>query len=782
MTRPLCIFGAMLASLCVAGFYGGYKALPLGAVLWLMGLVMVSLLVRKLDRKCYGLLLAAVMLTVVSLAFRVGDMEQAASYFEGKVGTLQGVVEGEPTVTQTGNYCYTLRCSRVEDRSMVLKSRARVKVYSREPLPVEPLDEILVKAELFRPREAFYEGAFDSRDYNRSKGIWLYASAQPELVMVLEHGRGTLLQKAAVALRKGITTGLDKLEQPAAGLLRGVLLGDKSQLSQKVKEDFQILGISHVLAVSGMHLSILAGLVQLLLVGVLGKRRTGSVVTMLVCFLYASAAAFSPSVTRSLIMHGLMCLALLLMRDYDPSTALAASVCVILLANPLAAGDIGLQLSASTTLGIIVVNEKTAPVLKRLNRNRLGRMVRALLRCVVMTAGALLFSAPLLMLWFRRISLLSFVGNLLIVPWMPLLLTAGGLYCLLQGTPLAVPLAGLTEWLCRLVTDLSGWLAQGGYGQLVSYDLRLVWMLTYLLLLVWGLWWLKGSRRDWLVSGVLAVCTCGLMLLVPSQFVNLGQAEVSFLDVGQGDCAYIECENVNLLVDCGSGDEGVQAGERAAEYIRYYGKDRLDWVVLTHYHSDHMNGLEELCRLLPVGELILPPDDGSENALLVRNIAEQYGIATRLADEDMKLDLGELELTIFTQQIDREAMGEDNQNEQCLVALAECAGASMLFTGDLTEKGELSFCREYDVEADLLKVAHHGSAYSTTYPFLKEVRPHIGVISCREGNSFGHPAEETLYRLAQFTQRVLRVDEKGTQRLAIRDGVFYSVMAWEDME
>ncbi|MGI6030722.1 MAG: DNA internalization-related competence protein ComEC/Rec2 [Eubacteriales bacterium] len=779
MTRPLCLLAVCVAVFCAAGFYGGLLAMPVAGIGLAIGLTLLSRWGRPLGAGWIGCVLLALILAGGGMYLRTGQAMQAAQQLDGTIATIEGVVADLPWQNENGSYVYELSTRSVENDTCRLEGSMGLRLYSYEPLDVQPLDRILVRAEVVRPPEGFFPMGFNSRAYQRSKGVYLYGFTNPGLEMVLESDAGSVWQQGVLALRKSVQDSLNALEQPASGLLRGLLLGDKTQLSDSIRDQFQKLGISHILAVSGMHLGILAGVIQFLLVQLWGKRRLGAVLSFGCCLLYGAVAAFSPSVLRSVSMLGIMCLSILCMREYDPFTALAAGVTGILLYNPMAIGDVGLQLSAGATLGILLVQRHRGWIRALPIPDSLRRWGAPAGNILLLTGGATLFTAPLLMLWFHQLSFLSFVGNLLIVPWVPPLFVLGGLYCLCTpiGTlaPLAQGLAALAQLLTSCLLTLAGWLSGFGYGVWSSYDVRVVWLLTLLVALICVLWWLKAAAKDWLWAGGTLTVAGIILWCLPSQGELQGEWEISFVDVGQGDCAYLRSEEGNLLVDCGSGNQSVDAGSRAAEYIQYLGDTRLDVMVLTHYHTDHISGLEALCQQVEIGRLLLPPDDGSDNCRQVYQLAQQYGIPVQWMEEDEVFQVGAMEVEVLTRHIDFSQMGDGNPNEQCLVVRVSQGDVSTLLTGDITQEGEMELCRQYDLQVDLLKVAHHGSDSSTGYPFLKEVQPDWSVISCREGNAYGHPAPEVLYRLSQCTDSIFRIDLQGTLRVAVREGKMYRV-------
>lgn len=766
--RPVCLFALWLVLFTAAGTESIrlflYTAVGAGLVLLLWWMLVCR------PRVVVWLTMAAALCAALPGCWVQGNTAlHDSQYFADRTGTLTALVLDHPSQTESGSWMYPLQLRSIEDDQYRLDANFQVRLYSQEPLEVDALDLISVRAELFAPSQAYFEGGFDSRQYYRSKGVLLMASTRPELCFVIRHDAGGIWRSLVLSLRDGVRSAMDGLAQPAQGLMRGILLGDKSMLDADIEENFSHIGISHILAVSGMHLSILAGMVQLIMVRLLGRRRMGAVAVMLVTLLYGGVTGFSVSVVRSLVMHWMMCGAILLMRDYDGPTALSLGVSGILLANPFGVWDVGLQLSALSTLGILTLAGPIGRVCKHPWENRKGmgsRVARGIVDGAAVTAASLIMTAPLLLLYFGRLSFVSFAGNLLIVPVIPLLFVLGACCCI----PLVAGLAALAvQAVSAYVVWMSSHLADIPFLAWETRSLNAVWASAFVLVVVCVLRLFPREQWRWKPLAIGGVLVGVSLLLAPSTQRMAGEAEVCAIDVAQGDCLWMRTAEGSVMVDCGTSSGTMDAGERAVDFMQYYGENRLDCLILTHYHTDHISGLPTLCERLEIGCVVAPPDDGSENSAWVHSLLQQQGIPLIEAQQDITVpDVPGMEVRVLTQHIDRTDVAEGN--EQCLGADITLAGKRVIAVGDVEWDAELNVCDAYEVDAHILKVSHHGSGSSSAYRFLEEVSPEVAIISCKANNSYGHPAIDVLYRLAAVGAEVVRTDEQGSIRMAISQG------------
>ena len=230
---------------------------------------------------------------------------------------------------------------------------------------------------------------------------------------------------------------------------------------------------------------------------------------------------------------------------------------------------------------------------------------------------------------------------------------------------------------------------------------------------------------------------------------------VHYIDVGQGDSELVCCNGEYMLIDAGEPD----ASDAVLEYLDRHGIDKLDYLVCTHGHSDHCGGLDAVVESLEVETVFTSPyADDSPSYEIFADAVYNAGLELTVPELGESYRLGEASFSFIGPLEDY-----DNQNDDSLVMRLEYGDTSFLFTGDMTAKAEKDLINDgADLRCDVLKVGHHGSSGSSCYQFLYEAQPGIGVISCEKGNSYGHPHEETLSRLADADVTVCRTDLEGS--------------------
>jgi competence protein ComEC len=548
----------------------------------------------------------------------------------------------------------------------------------------------------------------------------------------------------------GIGQGMPARE---ASLARGFVLGDDEEIDEATKEDFRRSGLSHLLAVSGQNVTLLA-LLAMPLLGALGIPLRERLLWVLALILvYIPVAGAGPSIQRAGVMGALGVLATLVGRRSSRFYPLAMAAVVTLAIDPGVAADVGWQLSFAAVLGILLL----ASSLQRGISARLGRgpWRRALADGVAVTVAATLATAPLIAFHFETLSSTTLVANVLalpaIAPAMWLGMCGAGL-AQLPGVPLE-PLNGLNALLLAYIAQVADWCAAPEWAELsVHLDGKGL-IASYLGLgigvLIWRRWPLHAT----------ASAVVGIALLLPLPGGG-GAAEpppglrVSVLDVGQGDAI--------LLRPAGAPAVLVDGGPPGAGLIRKLeeaGVTSLGAAVVTHDQSDHAGGIAELLGALPVERLVF--------ARLRRELiaeAAAAGVEPRRVVAGQELRSGRLRLRVLwpPPELLGGTSGED-PNQLALVMEARWRGFSMLLMAD----AEAEAVPLDPAPVDVLKVAHHGSADAGLGELLDEIRPRLAVVSVGEGNPYGHPAPSTLATLSRHRVPTLRTDEEGVIEIGV---------------
>lgn len=628
-----------------------------------------------------------------------------------------------------------------------------------EPVPLCGERVVLSgKAEPFRGKRN--PGGFDAVSYYRARGE-VFALKQAVLLRrghtYNGYGQFLLRCREFMAEKLGAVCGED------AGIMQAILLGDKAFLPTEVKKLYQTGGISHILAISGLHISFLGlGLYQILKKLRLPVAAAGSC-TGLVLLSYVLMTGGSPSSWRAAMMFLLNIMAQMSGRSYERMTALSVSALLLAVRQPLLLEQGGFLLSYGAILGLALV----CPLLEQLWQ---GRLVRPLLAGISITVVTL----PVQLLSFYEFPIYSFFLNLLVIPLMGFVM-ALGLLALLAGI-LFLPLGKLlffpVHLLLRLFTLGCGFTEKlPGNMWLTGEPTPAQILMYYNLVLVFcllGRYATKISTCLFLAGGVWILSTS----------FNACDT-ITILDVGQGDSILLRSRDGGaILIDCGSTSEQSLAEYTLLPCLKSQGIDSLDFVFLTHMDTDHISGITELLQDEETGQiikkLILPAIGNPDEAYgeLVR-AARRANIPLYTIGADVCLEKDGFSIECLHPR--RGGIYRD-RNAASLVLYIQKDRFSALFTGDLdgaSEEELVNHLMQTPILSNpitLLKAGHHGSANACGTPLLSLCHPRITVISCGEKNRYGHPDKATLQRIKATGSSIYITKDTGAVRLYLREG------------
>lgn len=756
--RILATFAFSFAAAVFLTVYGGLDAflLPLGGGLVLAAIIAGLVVRRKSRKRAYTLLiLSGLAAGFLWTALYTAVFFQPAKDLDGRTVRLSATVADWP---QEGNYGGYTVLVRAETDSWVKVSA--ILYTDDQGADLRPGDKLETIAHCTLGDRTF---AGEKITYYTAKGIFLRATAYGRLEV--ERPEHIAPQYFAAWASKALKAGIDAaFPEDVSGFVRALVTGNRDNLTDEFTTSLERTGLSHTVAVSGMHLAFLAGLLTTLL----GRgKRTTAVFTIFWVVLFCGIAGNTPSVLRAAVMILMLQLAPLLDRERDGPTSLAVALFLLLWTNPFSAAHIGLQLSFAAVAGILLVSDRVQDwLLKKLHmdewkkpKNRIVRYLRAVPWFVVSTLsatlGASVLTIPLVALHFNMISLISPLSNLLTLWAIGFLflggLGAGTLAIVLPGLAavLAVPFTWLAHYLQWVIDLLSRPALAALPLESVCYRAWLV--LVYALVLAFIR--TKGRRPVWMP---LAAGTAGLVLAVALTRASFyqGDLSVTVLDVGQGQSVLLRTGELLTLVDCG-GDSRDDPGDVAANYLQALGRSDIDLLVVSHYHADHANGIPQLLNRVTVGEIVLPDveaDDPLRGAILAA--AEEKGIPVHFLRE--QTDFGAV--TVFPPMSDA-----GSTNELGLTVLATVGQTDVLITGDMEEEGELRLTQTVTLpDIEVLVAGHHGSETSNTQALLEATTPDLALISVGLNNKYGHPAYDALVRLDEIGAKIYRTDLYGT--------------------
>ena len=546
--------------------------------------------------------------------------------------------------------------------------------------------------------------------------------------------------------------------------LKALLTGQRDELYRDaaLSASLSASGIIHVVSISGMHIAFLMGFLAL----VLRSKRLFAFYGIPLLFLFMAMTGFTPAVTRAGIMQMFLICAPMVKRERDSITSLMAALLLILVSNPYSVASVGLHLSFSATLGIILFSAKINSAVtdafrgKKIFRRRLSRgLINYIVGGLSTTFGALIFTLPLTALHFGYVSLIAPLTNLLTIGIVSLTFPLGLIVTLLSfihpevGAVLSFPVTYAARYIIRAAQMLAG----VPYSVVYSSSIHIMFWLLYVYIMFTLLPLLKARLREYIKPACISIMLLSVIILVFTFFPGTSGDSFTVVDVGQGLCVVVESGGHTMVIDSGSLSRN-NAGEITHEFLMGMGKSAIDILVLTHLHADHVNGVEFLFSRMAIFALVLADPSGSDFAHVAYEIitlATSLGTAIIYVTETLSFKLGDLDVMIYPPMF--EGRGE---NERSLSILT-MGGITSLVTGDMNMASERALLRFANLpKLDILVVGHHGSRHSTSEELLAALSPDIAIIPVGR-NSFGHPTSDVLERLSKFGVTTFRTDIHG---------------------
>jgi len=612
------------------------------------------------------------------------------------------------------------------------------------------------------------------------------------VVVLNEHSKLVLLgEEARLDLRllfrrarTSLLALLDHFHQPSeASFLRGILLADRSKIANDIRQAFVDTGTVHVLAVSGLHV----GVVALVFYGFFGllrlPRKWVAGATILGLLGYMTLVGSPPSVVRATIMAIVLFLGPLFERKVDVYQSLAVAASLLLLWDSNNLFNIGFQLSFAAVLSIVYLYPIFSRALHRIpERFEEVKILEPVLKLFAVSLAAQLGTLPFTAYYFDRISLVSLLANLLVVPLVGLNVMLGfaTLGCSWISFWMAEQYAAVNEWLVRFLLGFVKAASNVPYAFLETNNFTITTSLAYYTALIGVV--NVGQRKVVKTSMIILLAIGTVFFWKQWVFPKDATLRVTVLDVGQGDAILIELPSgANVLIDAGQSVPGYDAGERiVVPFLKYSGVNNLDAVIMSHPHSDHIGGIPAVLKSVTVRQLVEPAVAGeTELYREIHRLAQQYQIPVvrRMSGDTMNIDRNTRLYVLHPYSV-HDSTG--NLNNASLVVKLVYGQTALLLMGDAEAEVEAKLLRRYApmLEADLLKVGHHGSITSTTERFVTLVRAQLALISVGRKNTFHHPSPEVINRLERRGARVYRTDYHGAIILET-DGVKMTAKGWK---
>jgi competence protein ComEC len=752
--RPLVwILGAYLLGIIIAVLELTVTVILMSALFWLLLLAICHYRLRKIGELTQGISYLVWLLPVLLfLGFLVTKdhlrPSQLYQAFEQEVscelnGRINMIVP-----KQQGQALY------VSDNLISLTegdsySCENVIVYTSEDVIYQVGNRITVQGTLHKFKKATNPGQFNEEQYYKIENIDFKLFAED--IIVTDPSASVYHSFLGRLKDRLIGVYHDTLKDREAGTIIAMLLGEKYLLEDEVRQLYQENGISHILAISGLHVSLIG-------MSVFWSLRKGklpiiivTLITILFIYSYGILTNFSVATNRSVVMMVILLCATLLGKTYDLLSATALSALIILFQNPLQIMSTGFQLSFLAILGIAVL----LPILKKL-----FPWNNVYMDSLLMSFSSVVTTTPIVLYYFFQFPLYSILTNLIILPFITVLTITSFLagFLGMLSRRLGIFMIGganyilqLYDLVCVSITCLPFHIINTGRPKLILV------LSSYLLILLF-----VALSRSYQKKALILILFAALLILFP--FTSDRNLQITLLDVGQGDAIVVRNgEGTCILIDGGSSSVSRVGAYRIVPFLKSEGIQKLDYAILTHMDQDHINGLTEVIEqeLFPVGCLILPK---------LRNKDEEYQQLEELAfEKNLKVEYisvgdsireGKLSLLCLSPALED---SPTTSNAGSVVLSLSYGQFDMLLTGDLEGEGEELLLRrlkekEYQkrwgidpaVDYDVLKVAHHGSKNSSGRELLTLIQAEYALISCGKSNRYGHPHSEVIERLEEL--------------------------------
>ena len=666
-------------------------------------------------------------------------------------------------------------------------------------------DKVRLQGEFRKGSEQRNTGGFDYQLYLKS--IHIYGTLKVENYQKISSNNTNWIAKSINAIKLAIAENIENiLEKEEAQIVKGLILGDTTALEEELKEKFQIANISHVLAISGMHIVYIVIGIEVIFKKLLGKRPVKYVVIFGLVF-YMSITGFTSSIVRAGFMGMMNIFAFLVYRKNDIWTSIAISLGIILIQNPYAITGVGLQLSYLGTIGIILFNKNIKQYLDNIKwiknniqikrSKRISKIVENLKDMIAVTLSAQMMILPIMLYHFNIIGIYFMITNILVsimigpIMFLSIIFIFSSFIHLQISQFISIFLSlGIKGFI--QISNLSNLPFSKIYVSTPNILLITIYYIVILagnqIYIIYTSKYINSTKRR--VKNLIALMKYKLyekkkkarkmyqkifqeknvkvfvvrsykvillMIFLIGMYQFPKDLEIHFLDVGQGDSSFIITPNhKTILIDGGGSTSSTfdVGKDTLIPYLLDKGYTKVDYVFISHFDQDHIGGILSILEELKVGQIFISKQgEESENYKTFLKIVQEKNLKVQEVKIGDKITIGDVTFHILWPS--EKQIEENMLNNNAMVMKLQYKDFSMLFTGDIEEVAEEKILDTYKNQLDMLKatvlkVAHHGSKSSSTEEFLKAVNSQVAMIGVGENNMFGHPSNVVLERLQSF--------------------------------
>ena len=587
-------------------------------------------------------------------------------------------------------------------------------------------DVVLLRGKLVLPKKNTVPNLFNYRHYLKTKGQ--YYVVEIESITFLKETTSWFYQ-----VKNWLFHHLEKYE--SSGYLKLFLLGDKHDLEEEVIDSYQTNGISHLFAISGMHISLLSAILFWLLRRFHMSMILSTILVMAFILFYMTLVDFTPSVARSVVFFCLLSLKKLFRLKTSTVSIFLGMIGLLLFFRPLIIYDVGFQYSASISFFLILYR-------KHLKQNSYFRNL------LVISTVAFLLGLPISLYHFYQVNLLGIVLNLFFVPFVSFVV-----FPLTLLTFCFPFLDSVYLFFTNIMETISLYFVRFDCLNFVFGRPSLFWIFLYYLFLLFYLF--SGKRKFALLTVILSMIFYFQLILFPRQFFI-------FIDVGQGDATLFHSGGKTMLIDTGGKlfSSSSLASDTLVPLLHSLGIRSLNYLILTHGDYDHMGEGITLVESFKVGKVIFNSGKYNDLELALIQVLNEKNIPYYQNIQELRM--GNQSFYFLNRQL------YDDENGNSMVLYTELHGIKLLFMGDAGVEVEEDLSEKYNLQdIDVLKVGHHGSKTSSSKGFIDEIKPKYSIISVGKNNRYGHPNKEVLENLEK--SKIYRTDKQGSIMFKIKN-------------
>ncbi len=611
-------------------------------------------------------------------------------------------------------------------------------------------DSLYIEGEFKQPEEARNYKGYNYKQYLKTKKI--IETVELEKVKILKSSNGSFIHNIQKYIRDTINGTLTDEE---GNLLLAILLGDKDKLSEDIQESFKTSNLSHMLAVSGAHVSyIILGLTYVLQNSIIGKKN-GKIVCIIFLLAFMAITNFTPSVTRACIMAILTLFSSIIYRKSDVYTNISVAALITLIFNPYSLLDLGFQLSYGGTIGIIIF-------IKRIQEKKSNsKVINYIKQMALVSIYANIIIIPIMMYHFNTVSFTFIISNIMASPILGIIVITGFLFIIASITvkPLTRLIAIFIKPILSILIKISQICSKLPFSNILVVTPYMFNVISYYAIILYCIKSKKNNKCKIIICLLIVLILINFIIYIFPQ-----KLRIFFIDVGQGDSTLIITPDKKTVLIDGGGSDSFDVGEKVLlPYLLDRRILKIDYVLISHFDTDHCGGILTIMEKVKVKNIIISEQaEHSENYERFKKLMIHKKIRLIEVKKGDKIKIGrysEFKILFPTSRL----LSENPLNNNSIVAQFNYNNFKMLFTGDIEKLAEQQILKteKAEIRADILKVAHHGSKTSSIPEFIKAVRPKIALIGVGKNNTFGHPNQQTIKNLENIKCRIYRTDLQG---------------------